>query len=131
MRLYWMMCPPFQGLVSPGPVFFPIRWCCFPAYIRLCWMVYLPSRDLISKLFAIVPICMPVLDGTCPASRILVSLCCPSYLSLFPDISTHLPLFPVISPRCLQLVRIISLHVPVLDGPFFRSLYFYNLLLSP
>ena len=72
-----MVCPPFQGLVSPGPPLLHILSHCLPACVHLCWMV-------------------------CPPSRSLVSPCLPSCLSLSPVVSTCFPLSPVAS-NCFPL----------------------------
>ena len=101
-----MVCPPFQGLVSPGPPLLPILSHCLPACVHLCWMVCPPSRRLVSELAPIVPTCVPVLDGvsafpkSClplsPFLSILVSGC----LHVFPIVSHCLPLPPIVS-HCL------------------------------
>ena len=101
-----MVCPPFQGLVSPGPPLLPILSHCLPACVHLCWMVCPPSRRLVSELSPIVPTCVPVLDGvsafpkSClplsPFLSILVSGC----LHVLPIVSHCLPL-PAIVSHCL------------------------------
>ena len=121
-----MVCPPFQGLVSPGPPLLPILSHCLPACVHLCWMVCPPSRRLVSELSPIVPTCVPVLDGVSAFPKSCLPLS--PFLSIL--VSGCLHVFPIVS-RCLQLFPIVSPHVPVLDGPPSRSLGFHCLPLSP
>ena len=134
--LCWMVRPPSQGLVSPClplSICLPLSphmgdyvgWCVrlpevlsplVSPHVCLCWMVWPPSRSLVSP-------CLPLWHmhscvGMCSPSRGLVSplsphICVPVLDVVSAFASSCLPLPPIVSqcPPLLSLSPIVSPHV--------------------